>query len=261
MAKHLLCGNKSSEGILATLLAKEGMIANPRALEDHFGFFENFCRGETSVLEHEIESLGETLDILESGITHKIYPSCGASHTAIDSALEIVRSHPLNPDDVEEIEAVASPFVEVALMHHRPRTVVEARFSLEYCVSRAILDGQMGPDQFTTEKVQDSAVQTLIDKVRPVYREGLVKKKGSEQVPMAAELLVRLKDGTVYSSHVDHARGTPENPVIMSELEQKFQQCCKGRLSEQQISQAIEELRHFEESQDVADFVSLISGT
>jgi len=247
MAKPLMSGSAASNAILASLLPSEGMSATESALEDRFGFFENFSRGDMTRLEQAVESLGAPLEILHSGISYKLYPCCAGTHTAIDCALDIAQNYSLNVDNIEEIEVSITSGVKYLLIHPRPKTETEAKFSLEYCVARAILDGQIGLDQFTSEKIEDPALQTLIKKVKPNY---------GDQRSLSVEIQVRMNSGDTYSSQVTEAKGTPGNPLNWPDLEQKFQQCAKSLLSDEEVRQTLEQLKHFERLQDVAQFVA-----
>ncbi len=253
MAKHLMAGHVGFNGVMAALLASEGMTANPKALEDRFGYFENFSRGDLSSLEKAVASLGKPLDILQSGISYKLYPCCAGTHMPIDATLDIVCHQALNPDRIETVEVSVGSTVKFLLIHPRPKTETEAKFSLEYCVARAILDSRMGPEQFTTAKIKDPAVSALIEKIKPFYYDG-PSRAGLPPV----EIQVKMKDGAVYSSGTDQAKGNPGKPLSFTELEEKFHQCCQGILPEARILRAKNQLREFESLADVAEFANLL---
>jgi len=256
MAKPLMAGKVGENGILAALLAAEGMNANPRALESQFGFFENFSRGELSNLKEAVYSSGGPLHILQSGISYKLYPCCAGTHMPIDAVLEIVQSHHPDPEGIQEIEVSLGSYARFLLIHPRPQTEAQAKFSLEYCVARAVLDGQIGPDQFRSEKIQDPKVLALIEKVKPNYYEAALVEKGKRP---PTDVTIRMKSGEVYSARVDQARGTVGNPLTLEELEEKFHRCCRGMLSDSGILQTKEQLRSFEQIHDVADFISILN--
>jgi 2-methylcitrate dehydratase PrpD len=257
MTKPLTAGHVGSNGIIAALLAREGMNADSKALETQFGFFENFCRGDQSVLEEKINSLGEPLDILQTGLSYKLYPCCAGTHMPIDCALDIVGKHPLNPEDIQEIDVSVDSRTKFLLIHPRPKTDAEAKFSLEYCVSRAILDGKMQSEQFGAEKIEASEVKTLIEKVKPQFKDDPMIKEG-ERGLLPVQLQIKMKDGSLLSSQVDCAKGTPGNPLSTGELEEKFQQCCKGILPDGQVIRLINQLRNFDQLQDIAEFIFML---
>ena len=48
--------------------------------------------------------LGSRWEILDTGITVKLYPSCAATHPALDALLDLKRRDPFGPDGVQRIE-------------------------------------------------------------------------------------------------------------------------------------------------------------
>ena len=131
MAKPLVAGTSASNAILAVSLAAEGMTATPAVLEEHFGFLQNFGCKEKDTLTKEVESLGESFEILETGMSYKRHPCCAGSHSSIDCTLDILSSHEINPDEIEEVKVAVSSGVKFLLIHSCPETVAEAKFSLE----------------------------------------------------------------------------------------------------------------------------------
>jgi len=247
MAKPLVAGTSASNSILAVSLAAEGMTANQTVLEEQFGFIQNFgCKDKTK-LEAEVESLGESFEMLDTGMSYKLHPCCAGSHASIDCALDIMESRPIDPDDIKEVKVSVSSGVKFLLIHSCPETVAEAKFSLEYCVARAILDGGVGQEQFTSAKVDDPALSSLIKKIKPDYQ---------NHFSPAVEVEIEMKDGENISSRLETARGMPGSPLSWEELEQKFRQCAGSVLPDSETDSTIERLKNFEEVNDIAEFVA-----
>ena len=255
MAKSLLAGQVGSNGILAALLAREGMTADRNALEDRFGFFENFSKGDRAKLKNAIEGLGNHFNMIESGISYKIYPSCAGTHMPIDCALEISRRYKPVAEDIKEIQVSLGSYAKYLLIHPRPTTEIEAKFSLEYCVARALLDGEMGLEQFSSEKIQDRYVRALIEKIHSNYYD----KPGVEEGKRPpVEMNVHMKDGRIYSFRVEAAKGTSSNPLTKDELKEKFTRCCKDKLDENRITLLGEKLGNLEQISNVAELITLL---
>jgi 2-methylcitrate dehydratase PrpD len=247
MAKPFAPGHSAADAIMATMLALEGMSANQKVLEDQFGFIENFSRNGVERLEQAVATLGDPLEILQSGLSHKLYPCCAGTHAAIDCAMDIVQNHAINPDAIKMITVYINPDVRYLLIHPRPTTEMEAKFSLEYCVARAVLDRDIGPEQFRTPKVTDPVLNALIEKVNPRWEETRV---------MDVKIEIRMNSGKSYSSEVEQARGMPGNPVEWSELENKFLNCTRNILTEREAREKVSRLQHFEQMEDISKFVS-----
>jgi len=256
MAKPLMAGYVGHNGILASLFAREGMTANTQALEDKFGFLENFSRANKARLTKAVESLGKPLDIIESGLSYKLYPCCAGTHMPIDCVLQIVKENRINSERIETINVSIGSYAKFLLIHPRPKTAMEGKFSLEYCVARAFLDGEMGTEQFTPAKISDPLVAGIIEKVHPNYFETTTAKEG-EQVFIPVQVDVKMKDGTVYSARVEHAKGTSHNPLTSGEREAKLDQCCREIMSAGSISMLKEQLRSFESISDMSEFARI----
>jgi 2-methylcitrate dehydratase PrpD len=256
MSKPLMAGQVGSNGTLAALLAKQGMTANERALEAPFGFFENFSRGDRQNLDQVIRSLGESLEIIQLGITTKLYPCCAGSHMAIDCALSLAREHNINPDEIQEILVSISKNAQYLLIHPRPRTEMEAKFSLEYAVARAILDGQIGPQQFTPDKIKEPRLQCLIEKIKPNYYDASEYESKEEWTRLPVKIVISMKNGNSFSFTVDSPKGSPRNPLTPAEFEEKFLQCVRGKFSERMANRALDQLKNFEKMPDVASLMA-----
>jgi 2-methylcitrate dehydratase PrpD len=52
-----------------------------------------------------------------------------------------------------------------ALIHHRPTTELQAKFSMEFCMAILLLERKGGLNEFTDEIVNRPDVQAMIQKV------------------------------------------------------------------------------------------------
>jgi 2-methylcitrate dehydratase PrpD len=259
MAKPLLAGQVGSNGILAAILAGDGITANPNALEAQFGFAANFGGADSERLTEALRGLGKDFEILSTGISHKLHACCAGGHIPIDCALEISNDPGFDPEEIESVEVSVHFGVQYVLIHPRPETDAEAKFSLEYAVARALLDGRMGPEQFTDSKVMDPRVRSLMERVVPSYygdpNDDLIEAKG----PFPVELRVRMHDGTMLTAGAEHARGTAANPLTWSDLESKFRSCVSGRLAPAAADALLVRLHEFEKLRDVTEIVAYLS--
>src|SRR5262249_9221224 len=98
MTKPYHAGHDARTGLLAAQLAREGMTASETALEGKQGYAAAF--GGAHGLDHALESLGRTWQLLASGIAVKPYPSCALTHSAIDALLDLRAEHRLSPSEV-----------------------------------------------------------------------------------------------------------------------------------------------------------------
>lgn len=259
MAKPLLAGHLASSGLMAALLAEKGATANPRAIEDRFGWFENFSQAQGWDLEKAVGSLGlDPLEIMASGPSYKLYPCCAGGHMVIDGVLELGRGHGLKPGQIAEIRPRVSEGIHFLLIHHAPQTPAEAKFSLEYAAARAALDGRMGLAQFTAQKVKEEALIQMMGRVKPDYFPEPGANGDYRVQPVGVS--IRLRDGRAFSTQVAAARGTPANPVGLETLEEKFFDCAAPVLGRAAAKEVSERIKGLEMAANIAPLAALLAG-
>ena len=75
------------------------------------------------------------------GLNVKRYPSCYDTARTADAALWIASN--LRPDKISEVSITLEPGGLRPLIHHRPQSGLEGKFSLEFVAAAALLDGKI----------------------------------------------------------------------------------------------------------------------
>ena len=195
--------------------------------------------------------LGDPFDIVSSGVSMKPYPCCLLTHRCIDAILHLIKEYGVVANDVEKVECRTSEFIPQALIHARPRTALEGKFSMQYCMAIALLDGRIGFKQFTDEKVLDPKAQELLQRVTYVHPEGLI--------PLQSEAVtIKLKDGRELSHEVATPKGDPQNPMTKKELAVKYRECASFALSPQDTQKSLEMISHLEDIEDITELMDLV---
>src|SRR5204862_8053021 len=88
MVKPLHAGLAARNGVMAARLAERGFTASPHALDGPQGY-PAAMDSEHPGLDHAVADLGTRWEILQTGITVKLYPSCAATHPPLDALLEL----------------------------------------------------------------------------------------------------------------------------------------------------------------------------
>ena len=241
MTKSFQAGNAARNGVVATLLAKNGFTANESILEGQFGFFNLFSGGNESGLRNNEEGLKGVWHIISPGISFKPYPSCRSTHSSIDAALHIRSEFRVDADQVIGITCKTSPLHTQLSRFHRPRSGYEGKFSIPYCIAIALLRGGVSLEDFTDEKVNETRVQDLLSKVNYLYPEDWP--TGND---LTQEVVVHLKDGEKYSHRVVFPKGEPENPMTEEELIAKFKDCVCLSLSQLRTERMLEMITNLE---------------
>ena len=256
MTKPLHAGNAARNGAVAAMLAQSGFTADRDILDSPLSFCE-VLSGETKPLAEVPDmNLGVRPEfyIISPGIAFKSYPPCACSHWAIDAALDLKRGNTIAPRDIVDIECRTSSGLPRILVHSRPTTALEGKFSIEFCVAIALIDGEVSLKQFSDRIVRDSAVQELIQKVRYVHPPEM----GSGLNNLKGEIVVRLKNGKVYSRRVNIARGDPRNPLNKDEVISKYRDCVSLSLSPEDTDMSLNIISRLESINDITELMDIL---
>ena len=248
MVKPLHAGLAARNGVLAAMLARAGLTASARALDGPQGFVRAMD-GERDDLTREVADLGERWEIIDTGITVKLYPSCAGTHPTLDALLDLRARERFTIDDVERVEIDVDPIVPTILIYDRPTSALEAKFSMPFCAAAAIVFGQVGIDTFDDECICDPGVLAAMSKV--MMRVDPEVGKGA---PALTESRVRvyLNNGRTVAQNAHGARGYPDRPASDGELEAKFMACSTRVLDRSKAARVLSLLRHFETIENVA---------
>lgn len=261
MTKPLHAGISAANGVMAASLAQRGFTADKNIIEAPLGYAKVLsCNGETD-WEKTTTELGKSFNIVSPGINFKPYPSCGGTIGIIDAALYLRERYDIKPSMVEEIELGISSFEAQNLIHHRPKTGLEGKFSLEYCASKALIDGKISLSSFTSEQMNKVQVKDLIKRTRLVecYPMPLLGSKGGGKLNPQS-VTIRLKDGKRLSRETVACKGTPDNPMTDDEFLEKYQDCSSVVLNKEEVDRSFKILMNFEEIENIKELMDLVTG-
>jgi 2-methylcitrate dehydratase PrpD len=255
MTKSLHAGNAARNGVVAAMLVGSGFTADGNILEGKMGFVDILGSIPGCNVSDIGKELGKSYFISSVGISLKPYPSCAGTHWAIEAALDLRKELGNRTADISSIECITGPEVPSILIHSRPGTALEAKFSLEYCIAVALLDGQAQLKQFSADRIQETAVQQLLRKVKYAHPARMGMGLGDEP----CEMQVTLSDGNTYLRKERKPKGTPENPLSREETAQKFMGCVEGRLSASNAGRAIEQVYNLESVEDITQLMDMFT--
>lgn len=217
-AKSFQAGNCNAAAVRAALLAEAGVTAGDGALGGHGGYVDLYG-GQIDQVATELLTLGERqLELLRSGVEVKKYPMCYAAHRALDGILELQTGNSFDLTEVRHIQVTSSRGALTPLIHHRPKTGLEAKFSMEYGMAAALSDGHVSLSSFTDEAVARPSVQSLLTKVE-------AREEGEALFPRWTKVTVEMNSGVCVEKRVDVLRGSALQPLDDRELITKAEDC------------------------------------
>lgn len=256
MTKPLHVGQCARSGLMAALLARDGFTANMEIFEHQQGYFATFNGSGKYNLSTILETWGQPFDVVTPGIAFKQYPCCGSTHPPIDALLSITRSNEVDADEVESIECFIHPFCLKHTDRPDPRSAAEAKFSLQYCLARALVSGGVKLSHFAREDIQDDAVRRLMSKVR-------VAPFTAEQFPLTnyfgSEVRIAMGGGRAFLGRVDEPVGcTSRNALPLAVLREKFIDCAKFVASRASAQSLWDRGLALEEFDDLRSFTAML---
>ena len=224
MAKSLHAGQCARGGLLAALLARKGFTANPDAFEHKQGFFRLFAGEGEYDAERVLTAWLAPYDIVEPGASYKLYPCCYSTHAAVQGALELVRRHGIfDAEAIARVDIATHPSRLLHTDRPDPTSALEAKFSVQYCVARALLEGKVGLAHFDDDAHRDARVRRMLPSVHAGPYTGPL---FAPDDPFDAEVRVTLTDGRGLAVKVDRPLGrTATEPIPHALLQAKFVDC------------------------------------
>ena len=181
-------GTAGHRGVLSALLAQQGVIGAPRALEGPNGFLHTFAGLD------EVPTVWEKDPDLRSilNVWAKPYPTLGDNVAVVSAALALyelgIKSSDITTVSVHQNAHFASyPGTSFRGPYERPP---QAMASTAYAVASTLLYGRIDYKRYTT-KLNDEATNQLISKLNVVPE--------SSYKYIDGEVKVTLRDGTVHS--------------------------------------------------------------
>ena len=259
LTKRLQSASSASGGLLSAVLAEAGITGSTNTFEGAAGFFRMYLhdRYDRATI---VKDLGSKFAI--SDLSFKPYPCCRYTHSAVDAALQVAADEDLDPAQVEAVTVFVAPaqngVCQPLDVKRRPRSVVDAQFSIPYTVAVALCRRGVVIEDFSPAAIGDSRILSLAQKVTPVVNETL---GAGSDFPGLVE--VKLRDGGVVRSKlVRYPSGHPGNPMSMEEIAEKFRRCAARAvrpLRGERVETVIRLAARLDEMTDVAEVVGLVA--
>lgn len=245
MTKAFHPARAAQSGLLAALLAQRGFTCATTIIEGRHGFAAAFAPNDSDV-GCITEGLVDRWEVMNNAL--KPYASAILSHPLIDAMLAFRSKPGVSAEKVVSVRGRVNPLTIKLESRPEPRTGLEGRLSFQHAMAAALVDGACFPAQFTDEHVIDPAIAALRRKI-------LV--EGDESVAQdQCELTMTLVDGVV-TERVQHATGSPANPVTDAQLDEKFRLLAGSVLPKARVGRLLETLWQLERLEDVGDMIKL----
>ena len=222
MTKPFQAGRAAESGLVSAELVGLGWTAAEQILEADRGFFH--ASGGSYDPSAIVDRLGKPWTFAAPGVSLKPYPSGSLTHPAMTELARLIEAHNIQAAQVEKIDIGANHNMTTTLLRHQPKTGLQAKFSMEFCLAILLLERKAGLSQFSDKVVQRSDVQEIIGKIN-FYVDPEAESAGFDK--MTSILKVHLRDGRMITGRADFAKGSPSNPMSFDETATKFRGCAE----------------------------------
>ena len=255
MTKPFHAGWAAQSGIMAAMLAANGFTASDDVFSGKYNYLDTLAR-DASPLSAPAW-FGAPFAVVSPGLHVKCYPCCFATHRALDAVLNIKAQIPtLDVKHILSVTCLAPGKSFSSLIIDSPTTGLEGKFSMQYTVSAALIDGRINIHSFTDELVNRPEVRALMPKVKKVEDPALsiVDPDGTDR--RFVEVTVAMADGQVLKNKVVRPKGSVDVPLTDQELGEKFMECSTGILPAADQTTALDMLRNLESVRDISDLMN-----
>jgi 2-methylcitrate dehydratase PrpD len=248
--RGMYAGFTALGAVMSVLLAQKGITGIAELFEGKAGIFNVYFGGNYD-REKMVDGLGK--EYLGASMLYKAWPAVGNVHTYIHATIELMKDHHLKASDIEQIKVFVGDFHQRMCypleLRRAPATLVDAKFSLPFCVALAAARGQIRIADFSAEALRDPEVLAIAQKVVPVEDRSLDWKV---KIPDGRMEIVT-RDGRRLVRVGDNVPGSPEVPMSWDALATKFRDCASVAarpLAAGRIEEAIELVRNLESVED-----------
>ncbi len=237
MAKPFHAGKAAMNAVIAVQLARAGFTASHEVFDSPKGLAAALIQ-DRSLSFSPIST--ERWQILQN--TFKPYAACLLTHASIDCARKI--SATLGDDAVERVVANVHPLAIQLAGKRQPRTPLEGKFSLDFCIALGLAGYAASAADFSNARLQDVRLRQIAERIEL--------KADSSLRETAARLSVTSQIGARHEAETQFALGNPENPMQWSDMKEKFIALTEPRLG-RSAGELFGRLRTVNRAADIAD--------
>jgi 2-methylcitrate dehydratase PrpD len=236
-------------GLMAALLAQQKFVATREFLTaKDGGLYNTYSNGGKP--EAAVADLGKRWELEQ--IALRLWPSASTIQGFVTAMFDLVQKHRLAFDQVKKVRVYMNKTgVDMHGMFPRYQGKFEALLSTHYCAAvilndRALTLAQFEPSRYNDPKLARFAAEQVETRLDAALT-------GVQSVVEAD-----LADGRTVSVRCDHSKGSPENPLSRSEIEEKFRAYGKDVLPAGRIDEAIAAITKLEDVKSIQGLMDIL---
>jgi 2-methylcitrate dehydratase PrpD len=257
LAKRMGPGFAARAGVTAALMAERGITGERDPLEGKTGLFNIYMGGDydCKILTADLGKRYEGVNIGD-----KPYPCCGLIHACIDAVLALKSRYKIEVEKIDEIIAYGGHSVydlsQPVEVKRRPRTIIDAQFSVPWVVATAVAKGKVTVDDFTDEAIKRQEILKIAQKVS-----GRLVPEMDRHGVGPGGIIINMKSGEEYREEVEYCLGSAERPMSLNDITKKFRECAafsKKPLPDATVDKVIEMVGRLEKLDDATQIIKML---
>ena len=251
MWKGCATAASAKAGVFAALLARAGMSGPTEAFEGRHGLWEQV----TGPFElGQLGGAGIPFGIERTSL--KFFPSEYHSQAPLWLALDLRAK--VRTEDIEaiDVQTYYLAYSEIGSEPEKwdPKTRETADHSLAYLLALGFVDGRIGPESFSDERIRDPALRPLMQRIRVSEN-----KDYTSEFPgkLTTRLEVTTRGGERIAGTASYAKGHAKNPMSDADVEAKFDDLSRDVIAPGRRDALLKALWSVERATDIAEVLAL----
>ena len=250
MVKRLHLGKAAEGGVTAALLASKGFAGPESVLEGKFGFCQTYSDSpQLGSLTYRLGRDFESMNICIKRCACHIN-----AHAPIEALQQLRDQYNFRPEDIQEILVGG---IEKLVTHHaiyRPTDLMMAQYSIPFCIALSLYADPTDPQSFNETRLKNKNMRRIMRRVNLLVDDE-IEHRGWDR---AARVTVVLNNQERRSALVIHFKGTPDNPLSRSEVENKARKLTAALLPPRRLARLVETVDHLDKVNDVSQLGALL---
>ena len=206
-------------GVVSATLAEAGFLGCRDILDGPQGFWR-MAASDRCDFDVLTRGLGSGYFIMDASI--KTWSCCWFIHPTLDIVKSIVRDNGLTHQDIAQIDVWSLTDLSEMFTAIEPEELVDAQFSLPYCVAMVLLGIPTGPGWFNRDLFHDETVLSIGSRVKIHPDSTCDDIFHNEDRRISARVVITTNGGAGFDGSAPAPRGTPMLPVSEEEITEKY---------------------------------------
>jgi 2-methylcitrate dehydratase PrpD len=249
--------SQAESGVKATCLAACGWHGSRDILDGENGFWI-MAGSDRCDAARFTDRLGTRWTVEE--LSFKPYPACRWVHSALEATEHLMREGGLAAGDIREVQVGTFEDVVVNFAERRPKTMVDAQFSMPWTMAVTLAGLPKGPEWYSETTLSSPSIQALADKVGVVVDREAQDRHFSEERKAMSVVRITTRDSRHLDRRVAVARGGVASPWPKGGIEAKFHSLADPVIGAKPASELRRRILDLDEGGPIDTLFALIGG-